>query len=52
MFLEKSDASLAPPAGEIVRPEHVRLLDHEIELGPVIGAAVTRDDLPDLLLLR
>lgn len=37
MFIEKSDASLAPPVGEVVRPEHVRLLDHEIELGPVIG---------------
>jgi 2-keto-4-pentenoate hydratase/2-oxohepta-3-ene-1,7-dioic acid hydratase in catechol pathway len=55
MFFEKSDASLAPPVGEVVRPRHVRLLDYEIELGLVIGAevtgarAVTRDDLPDLI---
>jgi 2-keto-4-pentenoate hydratase/2-oxohepta-3-ene-1,7-dioic acid hydratase in catechol pathway len=55
MFFEKSDASLAPPAGEVVRPTHVRLLDYEIELGLVIGAAVTAaravtpDDLPDLI---
>lgn len=55
MFFEKSDASLAPPAGEVVRPAHVRLLDYEIELGLVIGAAVTAartvtpDDLPDLI---
>ena len=26
MFFEKSDASLAPPVGEVVRPTHVRLL--------------------------
>jgi 2-keto-4-pentenoate hydratase/2-oxohepta-3-ene-1,7-dioic acid hydratase in catechol pathway len=55
MFFEKSDASLAPPVGEVVRPGHVRLLDYEIELGLVIGAevtgarAVTRDDLPNLI---
>jgi 2-keto-4-pentenoate hydratase/2-oxohepta-3-ene-1,7-dioic acid hydratase in catechol pathway len=55
MFFEKSDASLAPPAGQVVRPTHVRLLDYEIELGLVIGAgvaaarAVTPDDLPDLI---
>jgi 2-keto-4-pentenoate hydratase/2-oxohepta-3-ene-1,7-dioic acid hydratase in catechol pathway len=55
MFFEKSDASLAPPVGEVVRPDHVRLLDYEIELGLVIGAevtaarAVTPDDLPDLI---
>jgi 2-keto-4-pentenoate hydratase/2-oxohepta-3-ene-1,7-dioic acid hydratase in catechol pathway len=55
MFFEKSDASLAPPVGEVVRPIHVRLLDYEIELGLVIGAAVTAaravtpDDLSDLI---
>ncbi len=38
MFVEKSDASVAPPVGEVVRPRHVRLLDYEIELGLVIGA--------------
>lgn len=55
MFFEKSDASLAPPVGEVERPTHVRLLDYEIELGLVIGAgvatarAVTPNDLPDLI---
>src|SRR5271165_3807295 len=55
MFFEKSDASVAPPVGEVVRPSHVRLLDYEIELGLVIGAAVTAgrsvtpEDLPGLI---
>ena len=55
MFFEKSDASVAPPVGEVVRPSHVRLLDYEIELGLVMGAAVTAgrpvtpEDLPGLI---
>ena len=55
MFFEKSDASVAAPVGEVLRPAHVRLLDYEIELGLVIGAAVTGprkvspDDLPELI---
>jgi 2-keto-4-pentenoate hydratase/2-oxohepta-3-ene-1,7-dioic acid hydratase in catechol pathway len=55
MFFQKSDASVAPPVGEVVRPAHVRLLDYEIELGLVIGAAVTAGrkvtaaDLPGLI---
>ena len=55
MFFEKSDASVAPPVGEVVRPSHVRLLDYEIELGLVIGTAVTSgrtvtpEDLPSLI---
>ena len=55
MFFEKSDASIAPPVGEVVRPKHVHLLDYEIELGLVIGTevtaarAVTPDDLPGLI---
>jgi 2-keto-4-pentenoate hydratase/2-oxohepta-3-ene-1,7-dioic acid hydratase in catechol pathway len=55
MFFEKSDASVAAPIGEVLRPAHVRLLDYEIELGLVIGAAVTAprkvspDDLPELI---
>ncbi len=40
MFFEKSDASIAPPVGSIVRPAHVRLLDYEIELALVIRKAV------------
>jgi 2-keto-4-pentenoate hydratase/2-oxohepta-3-ene-1,7-dioic acid hydratase in catechol pathway len=55
MFFEKSDASIAPPVGEVFRPAHVRLLDYEIELGLVMRAhvsaerAVTKQDLPDLV---
>lgn len=55
MFFQKSDASVAPPVGEVVRPSHVRLLDYEIELGLVVGAevkaarAVRPEDLPDLI---
>ncbi|MBV8578160.1 MAG: fumarylacetoacetate hydrolase family protein, partial [Acetobacteraceae bacterium] len=50
-----SDASIALPVGEVVRPKHVRLLDYEVELGLVIrtevtaARPVTRDDLPDLI---
>jgi len=55
MFFEKSEASVARPVGEVVRPSHVRLLDYEIELGLVIGAEVTAgrtvtpEDLPGLV---
>jgi 2-keto-4-pentenoate hydratase/2-oxohepta-3-ene-1,7-dioic acid hydratase in catechol pathway len=42
LFFTKSDASLAPPCGRIVRPAHVRLLDYELELGLVIGRAIDR----------
>jgi 2-keto-4-pentenoate hydratase/2-oxohepta-3-ene-1,7-dioic acid hydratase in catechol pathway len=55
MFFEKSDASIAPPVGDVVPPDHVRLLDYEIELGLVIGAAanaarsVSPGDLPNLI---
>jgi len=40
MFFAKSDASLAPPAGEVVRPPHVRLLDYEIELALIFKKEV------------
>lgn len=39
-IFHKSDASLAKPDTNIVKPDHVRLLDYEIELGIVIGADV------------
>ncbi|MGV0627723.1 fumarylacetoacetate hydrolase family protein [Mycolicibacter minnesotensis] len=39
-FFRKSSASISDPAGEIVRPPHVRLLDYEIEIGLVIGRAI------------
>ena len=55
MFFEKSDASVAPPVGEVRPPAHVRLLDYEIELGLVVRAEVTGprmvtpDDLHELI---
>lgn len=41
MFFEKSDASIAPPVGTIVRPAHVRLLDYEVELALVLRRPVS-----------
>lgn len=51
-FFRKASGSLTSPNSTIVRPEHVRFLDYEVELGLVLGAAlpvgtvVTEDDLP------
>jgi 2-keto-4-pentenoate hydratase/2-oxohepta-3-ene-1,7-dioic acid hydratase in catechol pathway len=41
MFFEKSDASIAPPRGTVVRPAHVKLLDYEIELALVFRKPIT-----------
>ncbi|MCW6004367.1 fumarylacetoacetate hydrolase family protein [Micromonospora sp. CPCC 205371] len=41
MLFTKSTASLADPDDHIVRPAHVRLLDYEVELGIVLGKAIT-----------
>ena len=40
MIFRKSSTSIAPPDTEIRRPEHVRLLDYEVELGIVIGREI------------
>lgn len=37
-FFRKSSASIAGPLDEIAKPQHVRLLDYEVEIGLVIGA--------------
>jgi 2-keto-4-pentenoate hydratase/2-oxohepta-3-ene-1,7-dioic acid hydratase in catechol pathway len=37
-FFRKASGSVSAPTTTIVRPEHVRLLDHEVELGLVMGA--------------
>ncbi|TGK81439.1 FAA hydrolase family protein [Leptospira noumeaensis] len=42
LFFTKSDASLSSPIGEVIRPNHVRLLDYEIELGLVFGKPITK----------
>jgi 2-keto-4-pentenoate hydratase/2-oxohepta-3-ene-1,7-dioic acid hydratase in catechol pathway len=36
-FFRKTSGSIAGPFDEIVRPEHVRFLDYEVEIGLVIG---------------
>jgi len=40
MIFNKSSASISGPTDPIVRPEHVRLLDYEVELGLVMGQPV------------
>ena len=40
MFFTKSDASISPAIGSLQRPEHVALLDYEIELALVFRRAV------------
>jgi 2-keto-4-pentenoate hydratase/2-oxohepta-3-ene-1,7-dioic acid hydratase in catechol pathway len=37
-FFRKASHSLTGPAGDIIRPDDVRFLDYEVELGLVIGA--------------
>jgi 2-keto-4-pentenoate hydratase/2-oxohepta-3-ene-1,7-dioic acid hydratase in catechol pathway len=41
ILFTKSTASLSGPDDDIVRPPQVRLLDYEVELGIVLGRAVT-----------
>ena len=41
MLFTKSTGSLSGPDDDIVRPAHVRLLDYEVELGIVLGKAIT-----------
>ncbi|MFF7700899.1 fumarylacetoacetate hydrolase family protein [Streptomyces lydicus] len=51
-FFRKASSSVTGPRATVIRPAHVRLLDHEVELGLVIGAplpldtAVSEADLP------
>jgi 2-keto-4-pentenoate hydratase/2-oxohepta-3-ene-1,7-dioic acid hydratase in catechol pathway len=52
-FFRKSSGSISGPFDEVVRPEHVRLLDYEVEIGLVIGrempvgTEITDDNLAD-----
>lgn len=39
-FFRKASGSVTGPNATVVRPEHVRLLDYEVELGLVLGAPV------------
>jgi 2-keto-4-pentenoate hydratase/2-oxohepta-3-ene-1,7-dioic acid hydratase in catechol pathway len=36
-FFRKASGSVTGPFGDIVKPEHVKLLDYEVEIGLVIG---------------
>jgi 2-keto-4-pentenoate hydratase/2-oxohepta-3-ene-1,7-dioic acid hydratase in catechol pathway len=36
-FFRKTSGSISGPFGDIVRPDHVRCLDYEVEIGLVIG---------------
>ncbi len=41
LIFTKSDTSLSGPNDDVIRPEHVHLLDYEIELGLIIGKPIT-----------
>jgi 2-keto-4-pentenoate hydratase/2-oxohepta-3-ene-1,7-dioic acid hydratase in catechol pathway len=52
-FFRKASGSIAGPFDDIVKPDHVRFLDYEVEIGLVIGrelpvgAAITEANLAD-----
>ncbi|MGX1544870.1 fumarylacetoacetate hydrolase family protein [Streptomyces adustus] len=54
-FFRKASGSVSGPTQPIIRPGHVKLLDYEVELGLVMGAAlpvgtvVEEEDLPDVV---
>ncbi|MDX2167859.1 MAG: fumarylacetoacetate hydrolase family protein [Deltaproteobacteria bacterium] len=41
MIFRKASSCISPPHTDVVRPAHVTLLDYEVEIGLVIGAALT-----------
>ncbi|MEE4025778.1 fumarylacetoacetate hydrolase family protein [Gordonia sp. PKS22-38] len=51
-FFRKASGSITGPTSDVIKPEHVKLLDYEIELGLVIGEPIpvgttlTAADLP------
>jgi len=54
-FFRKSSASITGPFADIVKPDHVRFLDYEVEIGLVIGrdipvgTAVSESNLSDFI---
>jgi 2-keto-4-pentenoate hydratase/2-oxohepta-3-ene-1,7-dioic acid hydratase in catechol pathway len=52
-FFRKTSGSISGPFADVVRPDHVRLLDYEVEIGLVfgrempVGTTVTADTLAD-----
>lgn len=47
ILFRKASASIGGPHDPVTRPAHVTLLDHEVELGLVIGRAIRRPLAPD-----
>lgn len=41
LFFSKASSALTSAIGKVIRPPHVTLLDYELELGLVIGRAIT-----------
>jgi 2-keto-4-pentenoate hydratase/2-oxohepta-3-ene-1,7-dioic acid hydratase in catechol pathway len=54
-FFRKASGSISGPYDEIVKPDHVRFLDYEVEIGLVIGrdvpvgTTITEENLPDYI---
>ena len=54
-FFRKSSGSISGPHEDVVQPDHVRLLDYEVEIGLVIGrelpvgSEITEDGLADCI---
>jgi len=54
-FFRKASGSISGPFDDIVKPDHVRFLDYEVEIGLVIGrdipvgTTVSEADLPDYI---
>jgi len=52
-FFRKASGSISGPFDDIVKPDHVRLLDYEVEIGLIIGrdmpvgTTITEANLPD-----
>ena len=58
IFFRKASGSISGPFDEIIKPHHVKLLDHEIEIGLVIGRDIplgtelTESNLADFIAAR
>jgi 2-keto-4-pentenoate hydratase/2-oxohepta-3-ene-1,7-dioic acid hydratase in catechol pathway len=54
-FFRKSSGSISGPFDDVVKPDHVRFLDYEVEIGLVVGreipvgTVITSDNLSDYL---
>ncbi len=44
MIFNKSDASITGAMNDIVKPDHVNLLDYEVELGLIIGTEISKSE--------